>query len=62
MRMGFLLKRLKLYEIIYKIDGKESRSIQLAVLGLSYFKEFRKDKSLVPYYLILTSMIIFFLH
>ena len=26
-----------------KKGGKESRSIQLSVLGLSYFKEFHKD-------------------
>ena len=40
---------------------RESRSTQLSVLGLSYFKEFYKDQFLVPYCLIFTSMI-YFLH
>ena len=44
-------------EVTYKIDDKESGSIQLSVLGLSYFKEFYKDQSLVPYCLRFTSMI-----
>ena len=41
-------------------DGKESRSIQLSVLGLIYFKELHKDQFLVPYCLIFT--MIYFLH
>ena len=40
---------------------KESSSIQLSILGLSYFKVFLKDQSLVPYFLSSTSMI-YFLH
>ena len=42
-----------------EVDGKEARSIQLLVLGLSHFKEFHKDQFSVPYCLIFTSMIYF---
>ena len=34
---------------IYKIDGKESKSIQLSVHELSYFKGLHKNQFLVPY-------------
>ena len=45
--MAYLLMRSKFCYVIYKIDGKESRSIQLSVVGLSYFKEFHKVQFLV---------------
>ena len=44
------------HEVLLVIDGKGSRSMQLSVLELSYFKEFYKDQFLVPYCLIFTSM------
>ena len=58
--MAFLLMHSKFCYVIYKIDGKESRSIQHSILGLSYFKEFHKDQFLVLHCLIFTTIIYFF--
>ena len=54
---GFSIKALEV--LFYKKGGKESRSIQLLVHGLNYFKEFHKDRLLVPCCLIFTSIICF---
>ena len=56
---GFSIEALEVLEDIYNKGGKESRSLELLVHGLSYFKEFHKDRSLAPCCLIFTSMICF---
>ena len=56
---GFFIEALEVLEDIYNKGGKESRSLELLVHGLSYFKEFHKDRFLAPCCLIFTSMICF---
>ena len=58
--MDFLLKHFKFYWVTYTNGGKESTSIQLLVYGLNSFKEFHKDRFLVPCCLIFTTMIYIF--
>ena len=55
---GFSIEALE-FEVTYKKGGKESRSIQLLVNGLDYFKEFHKDRFLALCCLIFTSVICF---
>ena len=47
--------------LLSHLQDRWQRSIQLLVLGLSYFKEFHKGQFFVSYCLIFTSMI-YFLH
>ena len=43
MHMDFLIKHFEFYQVNYKRSGKELSLMQISVLGLNYFKEFRKD-------------------
>ena len=58
---GFSIDALEVLLSYLQDRWQRVKSIQLSVLGLSYFKEFHKDQFLVPYCLIFTS-IIYFLH
>ena len=56
---GFSIEALQVLLSYLQKGSKELRSIPLLVYGLSYFKEFHKDRFLVPCCLIFTSIICF---
>lgn len=54
-----IVKYMHMAFLLISVDDKKSRTIQFSVLGLSYYKELHKEQSLVPHWLIFTSMIYF---